>query len=114
MQHEMVTVKHIGTRKLTKDTTRLVFEIDARSGIRYGGELIVELRWIFGKIWKGLVGEYYLPSEVKQQFHVDIPSSDGKRWRSFHWVLTNGAVFYGEESCYEGKGKKNSEYANLR
>jgi len=110
----MVTIKHIITKQLTKDAMRVVFEIEARPNIKYEGELILELRWFFGTVWIGLVGEYRLPSEVKQYFQVDIPASKAKRWRSFRWILANGVVFNGKQSYYKGKGKKNSDYQDLR
>ena len=114
MQLEMVTVKHIVTKRLTKNTTSLVFEIDARPGIRYGGELILELRGFLGSFWKGSVGEFHFPSKVKQHFQLDVPTSDGKRYRSFRWIFANGVVFNGNQSYFEGKGKKTSDYKDLR
>lgn len=93
---------------------RLVSEINALPMIKYQGELILELRWFFGKIWRGSVAEYNLPIENRQRFHVNIPAPTGVRWSSFRCVLSNGVVFNGTGSCDEGEGKKNSDYQDLR
>lgn len=113
---EMITVKHIVTKRLQKNFVRLVFEIETRPGaIGFKGELLLELRWFLGSVWNGNVGEYHLPSGFKKRFYVDIPYWAGMRWSSFRWIFADSTVvFRGKISSYEGKGKKVPLYEDLR
>jgi hypothetical protein len=111
---EMVTVKHIVTKRLTKDFMRLVFEIQSQPGVEFKGDLLLELRWFFGSVWNGHISPYHLPSNFRKRIYVDIPAFDAIRWRNFRWVFVSQVQFKGDFDRFEGKGKKNPAYEDLR
>jgi hypothetical protein len=109
----MIEIKHLDTTKLPNDLSRLTFEIETKGYTDFKCELFVDLRWLFGSIYKISVGDYHIKSEgnfhiihdFKETFYIDVTDKIAKKSTNFNWHLIGFIAFKGSYYRLKGNGK---------
>ena len=102
----MIKIKHLATEKLQNDMNRLTFEIESSGRTDFECELVIDLRWLFGRLHEISVGNYHLQKDsFKETFHIDVPDKIAKKSSRFNWQLIGFVSFNGQYLRLKGTGK---------
>ena len=102
----MIEITHLATTKLPNEISRLLFEIESTGYNDFKCELVIDLRWLFGRLHEISVGNYHLQKDsFKETFHIDVPNKIAKKSSRFNWQLIGFVSFNGQYSKLKGNGK---------